>query len=103
MRFYALVMLLRTGVLPYRVATFFLDSGEWQAEDVDEPTLEHATERVIAAARTAAEMTRGGRPTLVPGRYCEWCPRADRCPDSLARVRAPAVPPQVPARIATDR
>ena len=35
MRFYALLMTLRFGVPPYRVASLFLDSGEWQAEEVD--------------------------------------------------------------------
>ena len=39
MRFYALVMTLRFGVPPYRVASLFLESGEWQAEDVTEDAL----------------------------------------------------------------
>jgi PD-(D/E)XK nuclease superfamily len=85
MRFYALLLLLRTGVPPYRVATFFLDSGEWQTEDVTERTLEHASDRVIAAAGLAVAL-RSGRPaSLSPGSYCAWCPRAETCPVSLAR------------------
>jgi hypothetical protein len=84
MRFYALLLLLRTGVPPYRVATFFLDSGEWQAEDVTETTLEHASDRVIGAARVAVAL-RSGRPAnLRPGTFCAWCPRAETCPVSLA-------------------
>jgi hypothetical protein len=85
MRFYALLLVLRTGVPPYRVATFFLDSGEWQTEDVTERTLEHASDRVIAAAGVAVAL-RSGRPvSLSPGSYCAWCPRAETCPVSLAR------------------
>ena len=45
MRFYALLMTLRFGVPPYRVASLFLDSGEWQAEEVAEETLFHRRSR----------------------------------------------------------
>jgi hypothetical protein len=84
MRFYALLLLLRTGIPPYRVATFFLDSGEWQAEDVTERTIEHAAARVIAAAETAARLA--DHPAeLTPGPYCRWCPRSGGCPQSTAR------------------
>lgn len=84
MRFYALVLALRFGVPPYRVATLYLDSGEWQAEDVDERVLERAADRVIAAVRTEAELRAGGAPRLVPGPHCAWCPRAATCPESAA-------------------
>jgi PD-(D/E)XK nuclease superfamily len=85
MRFYALLLLLRTGVPPYRAATFFLDSGEWQAEDVTEMTLEHAAGRVIAAARVGMELRSGRSSNLTPGAWCGWCPRAMACPVSLGR------------------
>ena len=87
MRFYALLLLLRTGVPPYRVATFFLDSGEWQAEDVTEGTLEHAADRVVGAARVATRLRSGRSPDLTPGPYCAWCPRAETCPVSSATGR----------------
>jgi hypothetical protein len=80
LRYYALLMTLRFGVPPYRVASLFLESGEWQAEDVNEPGLLHAGDRVIAAARAAAELWAGREPALVPGVYCAWCPRAETCP-----------------------
>jgi len=85
MRFYALLLLLRTGVPPYRVATFFLDSGEWQTEDVTQGTLEHASDRVIAAAGVAVGLRAGRSASLSPGSYCAWCPRAETCSVSLAR------------------
>jgi hypothetical protein len=91
MRFYALVLALRFGVPPYRVATVYLESGEWQAEDVDLRILEHAADRVISAVRAAAA-ARVGRPLpLRPGPYCTWCPRSATCPSSLAS--APTIAP----------
>jgi hypothetical protein len=78
-RFYALLLTLRFGVPPYRVASFFLESGTWQAEDVSEQTLIHAADRVVAAARSAAALSNGREPTLSPGPWCGWCPRAATC------------------------
>jgi len=80
LRYYALLMTLRFGVPPYRVASLFLESGEWQAEDVGEQGLAHAADRVIAAARAAAALWNGREPALTPGVYCAWCPRAETCP-----------------------
>ena len=84
MRFYALLLALRFGVPPYRVATLYLDSGEWQAEDVDARVLERAADRVVEAIR-AVSASQAGRPfQLRPGPYCTWCPRAATCPQSAA-------------------
>lgn len=80
MRFYALLMVLRFGVPPYRAASLFLESGAWQAEDVTEQTLHHAVGRVIAAARAAAALGAGREAELTPGPYCGWCPRSAICP-----------------------
>jgi len=88
MRFYALLLALRFGVPPYRVATLYLESGEWQAEDVDERSLDRAAERVIGAVRAVAASEAGRALDLSPGHYCRWCPRAAVCPVS-------AFPPEV--------
>ena len=85
MRFYALLMTLRFGVPPYRVASLFLDSGEWQAEEVVEETLFHAADRVIAAARAAGALLGGREPQLTGGPWCAWCPRAFVCPSAEPR------------------
>lgn len=99
MRFYALVMTMRFGVPPYRAASLFLESGEWQAEDVTEEVLFHAADRVVAATRSAAALARGRDPSLAPGPWCGWCPRALACPaadpdvvgsSAAARTREPA-------------
>lgn len=85
MRFYALLLTLRFGVPPYRVASLFLDSGEWQAEEVSEDTLHHAADRVVAAARAARSILGGREPALTPGSWCAWCPRAFVCPSAEPR------------------
>ena len=86
MRFYALVLGLRFGVPPYRVATLYLESGEWQAEDVDLRVVDRAADRVIGAVRAAAAAEAGRPPELRPGPYCAWCPRARTCPSSAAPI-----------------
>ena len=88
MRFYGLLLALRFGVPPYRVATLYLDSGEWQAEDVDEAVLGRAADRVIDAVRAAAASDAGRPLELRPGPYCTWCPRALTCPSSASAGRS---------------
>jgi hypothetical protein len=87
MRFYALLLGLRFGVPPYRVATVYLDSGEWQAEDVCERVLHRAADRVVEAVRAAAALDRGQPLELQPGPYCTWCPRSAMCDVSQAPTR----------------
>lgn len=87
MRLYALLLTLRHGVPPFRVASVFLDSGEWQAEDVEERTIFHAADRLITAARSAAELLAGTAPRLKPGPYCSWCPRRETCPAYAEALR----------------
>jgi hypothetical protein len=89
MRFYALLVLLRAGVAPYRVATFFLDSGEWQAEDVGEEMLVRACDRVVDSVRVAAAPQPGDpvrEPRLQAGVWCGWCPRKEWCPAAGGRA-----------------
>ncbi|CAN5121049.1 hypothetical protein BH20ACT24_BH20ACT24_07630 [soil metagenome] len=97
MRYYALLMLLRTGVAPYRVATFFLDSGEWQSEDVTEETLQRAADRVCHSAVTAHRLRTGGPPELRPAAHCVWCPRRERCQAASGRVELEGARRSLPA------
>jgi len=89
MRFYALLLALRFGVPPYRVATLYLDSGEWQAEDVDARVLDRAADRVIEAVRAVSASESGHPLSLRPGPYCDWCPRAPTCPSALSARLGP--------------
>jgi RecB family exonuclease len=84
MRFYALVVALAFGVAPYRVATVFCESMEWQSEDVTEEVLEREADRVLDVARSAAALASGRQPELIPGPHCRWCPRSRTCPSSAA-------------------
>jgi hypothetical protein len=84
MRFYALLATLKYGVAPFRVATFYLDGGTWDAEDVDDDVLEAAARTVADKAERAARLT-FQRPAdeqlrLVAGAACRWCSRAPSCP-----------------------
>jgi hypothetical protein len=95
LRFYALLETLRVGVPPFRLATFSLDSGTWQAEDVDTDRLVAAARRVVAGVAKLAEL-RGEAPrppALSSGPACRWCPARVACPaaataddDDLATV-----------------
>ena len=79
-RFYALLLTLRFGIPPYRVASFFLEGGTWQHEDVTDDVLFRAADRVVETTRSAAAMLAGREPELTPGVWCAWCPRAATCP-----------------------
>ena len=81
-RFYALLLALRFGVPPYRVASFFLEGGTWQHEDVTEDVLFRAADRVVQTTRSAAALLAGREPQLTPGPWCAWCPRAANCPSA---------------------
>jgi PD-(D/E)XK nuclease superfamily len=99
MRFYALLVTLSLHAPPYRVATVFLESGEWQMEEVSEETLDHAAHRVIEGARAAVALRRGRAPNLSPGPFCGWCPRGATCPESTVRletVTTAATPSEFP-------
>ncbi|HEX9300513.1 MAG TPA: PD-(D/E)XK nuclease family protein [Actinomycetota bacterium] len=101
-RLYALVLALRFGVPPFRVASFFLEGGTWQAEDVDEGTLFHAADRVVEAARSAAAIHNGREPALTAGPWCGWCPRLHVCPAADPDVRSTAPESSRVALLATE-
>ena len=84
MRFYALLMTLRFGVPPYRAASLFLESGSWQSEDVTEDALQHAADRVIAAARTVAALVERPRADPQPRPLLRLVPAGIRMPRGRA-------------------
>jgi hypothetical protein len=88
MRFYALLATLKYGVAPFRIATYYLDEGDWEAEDVEADTLEAAARGAAEKAAIAARLT-WARPAahelrLLPGPACRWCNRAPSCPAKAA-------------------
>lgn len=80
LRFYALLETLRLGVPPWKVATYYLDSGQFAVEVVTEPMLEAAARRVLAGVGKLIDLRRGERPPVrQPGPGCSWCPLLVDC------------------------
>jgi hypothetical protein len=80
LRFYAMCETIRSGVPPFRIATYYLDSGRWQSEDVQVDVLESAVRRVVAGAGRLAELRFGERsPTITPGPTCGYCRQRTAC------------------------
>ncbi len=94
LRFYALVETLRSGVPPFRVASYYLDTGDFFVENVTEDLLGLAVRRTVDGARAMLETRPGGRePVLSPGGWCRFCPAQAECEPGLqylasARERA---------------
>jgi hypothetical protein len=85
LRFYALLDTLRVGVPPFRLVSYYLDSGTLQAEDVTEDVLEVGLRRTIAATTRIVELHLGMRsPTLSPNVSCRWCLLKDTCDGAAA-------------------
>lgn len=81
LRFYALLETLRSGVPPFRVASYYLDAGRWQSDDVTVDILEGAVRRVVDGANKMADLMLGDRqPALTPGPACSYCRLRDTCP-----------------------
>lgn len=85
LRFYALLHTIRTGVPPFRLAAYYLDSGRYHAEDVSEDLLAQAAGRVVDGVSRIVELHLGDRePAVSPGPRCGWCAAAAECPGAAA-------------------
>jgi CRISPR/Cas system-associated exonuclease Cas4 (RecB family) len=86
--FYALVETMSRLVPPRKVATFYLDAGEAQTEDVSERLLRTALRRTLDGINAMIELEVEGRPPVKrPGRSCRWCPLAKGCDEGQAFLR----------------
>ncbi len=82
LRFYALIETLRLGVPPWKVASYYLDSGTFVVETVSEGLLEAAARRTVGGAIKLAELIQGERPPRrQAGPTCSWCPLLEQCED----------------------
>jgi len=80
LRYYALLETVRSGVPPFRVATYYLDAARWHHEDVTPELLTSAARRVVEGVARVVGLTVEGRPpTLSPGPVCEFCPERADC------------------------
>lgn len=85
--FYALVETLVRGVPPRKLATFYLDAGEAQTEDVSERLLRTAVRRTLDGINAMVELGSEGRPPVKrPGSSCRWCPLAEDCAEGQAHL-----------------
>lgn len=88
LRFYALLETLRHGVPPRKLATYYLDYAESDAEDVNEGTLRTALERTLSAIERHIELTvEHDEPVKRVGSSCRWCPLRETCTEGTAFLR----------------
>jgi len=87
--FYALLETLARSVPPRKLATFYLDAAEAQAEDVSERLLRSAVRRTLDGINAIVELESEGRPPLRrAGVTCRWCPLAESCDEGQAFLTA---------------
>lgn len=79
LRYYALLETLKLGVAPVRVASFYLESGRVDYEDVDEQVLEAALRQVVGVTRRLVALEAGEVPREHAGPACRWCPVRPDC------------------------
>lgn len=79
LRYYALVHLLRSGIPPFRVASYYLDSCEWVMEDVTHETLQVAARRLTDGVRKMVEVLHHREPSMTSCSACRFCPLSGSC------------------------
>ena len=85
LRFYALIQALRIGVPPFRVASYYLDSATFVAEDVTPDTLDIAARRTVEGIAKMSEIRTGIRPAaLNPCPRCRYCRARATCDGARA-------------------
>jgi len=85
LRFYALLETVKLGVPPRQLASYYLDSGRAQPEEVTVAMLRSAVRRTIDGVTTMVDLRLGARPPrLQPGPTCRWCSLRTTCPEGLA-------------------
>lgn len=80
---YALLETLRSGVAPFRSATYYTGEGRWVADDITKDLLVVAGMRLIDATQRLIEIGDGREPTRQAGWQCGFCPLAERCPERI--------------------
>jgi hypothetical protein len=80
LRFYALLETIRSGVPPFRVASYYLDAATFHCEDVDLDVLDVAVARTVAGVTKVAELYLADRePSVTPGPTCGFCSMRSTC------------------------
>lgn len=80
MRYYALLETLRQRSAPHRIASYYLDAGEFHAEDVTRDVLASAMARTSEGIKRIAALGQRLRDAdLTPGPHCTWCSALPDC------------------------
>jgi CRISPR/Cas system-associated exonuclease Cas4 (RecB family) len=79
---YALLELLRSGIAPFRAATYYTTSSTWVADDITLDLLFLAGKRLIDATKRLIELSAGREPERRPGWRCGYCPLVKFCLES---------------------
>ena len=83
--FYALVETLVTGVPPFRVASFYMDSARADQVDIDEDILRSALRRTIDGVNKIAALSGDWMEAKhQAGSWCKYCPASDDCVEGQA-------------------
>ena len=94
LRFYALLQTLKVGVPPFRVASYYLDSATFHAEDVTPATLESAAARAVDGVRKIARLLADDGPVAInPGAACRWCRLRHDCEGPAQLIGDEPFPP----------
>lgn len=91
LRFYALLETLRSGVPPRKLASYYLDAGDAQVEDVTEAVLRTALRRTLDGVDRLIELqVEGAEPVKRVGAACGWCPLgvSGECAEGAAYLTA---------------
>ncbi|GGI05031.1 PD-(D/E)XK nuclease family protein [Egicoccus halophilus] len=88
LRFYALLVALATGRLPFRWATYYVTEGRAEVESLRADTLHVTVRRVLDGVRQLVRVTGAAEADLrlQGGSWCRFCRREDRC-DTAAEAR----------------
>lgn len=89
LRFYALLETLRAKVPPRKTASFYLDAGDTDAEDVTIGILRSASRRTLDGLGALVEVSTGLRPAQTKVSHaCKWCPLREQCADGTAFIES---------------
>jgi putative RecB family exonuclease len=80
MRFYALVLWRRDGIVPSQMKLIYLGDGRTLTEEPDEVMLEATEAKVLALWQAIRDAVLKREFTPNPGRLCDWCDHQAICP-----------------------
>lgn len=88
LRYYALIETCRVGIPPRRIASYYLEQGRFQPEDVTEDMLFAAAQRAVDGINKMIELELdSSNPRIAPNPGCRWCSALDTCEPGQVSLR----------------